>query len=229
MIGFPSISTFLLPFEVSLDCEMFGYGLGCDTPGIGVLQGFGNAEATPKLDLWTTVRMFTVTVAGMDPPSRESLPGRISVHVEPAGLEARVRARRPLPDLGELRRLFDERPTRIEPDRAGIAQPELQIREVPPGIARANQIFRETERGERLPAPPLQARGHPLAGLVPPALPDVLVRAHILGGGLVEIVPGQRVQSADRAQRLIGGHESRPVLRATEVVDQLLDDPRVPA
>jgi hypothetical protein len=65
MMGLPSIFTFLLPLEVSLDCEMFGYGIGIGPAGDGVLQTSGKAVATPELLLCTTVLMFTVTVAGI--------------------------------------------------------------------------------------------------------------------------------------------------------------------
>jgi len=51
MIGFPSILTFLLPFEVSEDFEMFGYGIGMGLGegGAGVLQTSGKALAIPEL------------------------------------------------------------------------------------------------------------------------------------------------------------------------------------
>ena len=63
--GFPSIVTFLLPLSVSDDMAMLGYGMGIGPAGDGVLQTSGKAMATPSLDLCTTVRSFTFTVAGM--------------------------------------------------------------------------------------------------------------------------------------------------------------------
>src|ERR1043166_550360 len=64
-IGLPSHFTFLLPFAVSEDMAMFGYGIGTGPAGDGVLQTSGKACVTPPLSLWTTERLLTPTEAGM--------------------------------------------------------------------------------------------------------------------------------------------------------------------
>src|SRR5438034_11522936 len=65
MIGLPSMVVCALPWAVSADLAMFGYGIGTGPAGVGVLHTSGKAMAMPSLDLWTTVIMFTLIVAGM--------------------------------------------------------------------------------------------------------------------------------------------------------------------
>ena len=49
MTGQPSASVFLLPWAVSLDWAMLGYGIGMGPAGLGVLHTSGKAMAIPLL------------------------------------------------------------------------------------------------------------------------------------------------------------------------------------
>ena len=59
--GLPSHLTFVVPFAVSDDFAMFGYGIGIGPAGEGVLQTSGKAIVVPLLDAWTTERKLTPT------------------------------------------------------------------------------------------------------------------------------------------------------------------------
>src|SRR5262249_16248908 len=61
-IGLPSHLTDELPWAVSEDLAIFGYGIGTGPPGVGVLQTSGNAVVMPPLSAWTTERLLTPTV-----------------------------------------------------------------------------------------------------------------------------------------------------------------------
>src|SRR5947207_2116142 len=65
MMGLPSTLTLALPSPVSDDRATFGYGIGIGPAGDGVLHTSGKVMRTPPLDLWTTVSLFTITVAGI--------------------------------------------------------------------------------------------------------------------------------------------------------------------
>src|SRR5690606_40922074 len=65
--GFPSHLTFFVPFAVSDERAMLGYGIGIGPAGLGVLQTSGNAMVVPLLDSWTTARPLTPTATPMDP------------------------------------------------------------------------------------------------------------------------------------------------------------------
>src|SRR5262245_54781585 len=168
MIGLPSIVTVWLPLEVSLDFETFVYGTGTGPPGDGVLHGSGNAVATPSLDACTTVRMFTVTVAGIGTSSPESSECGISVHVGSARLEARARAHGPVPDLGQLASLGSVGSPRVERQGACVAPAQLEIAEIAARVAGAEQVVRERRGRERRAAPPAQLGRHAAALFVPP-------------------------------------------------------------
>src|SRR5919106_514675 len=69
-IGFPSAFTFFVPFAVSPDLAMFGYGMGTNgAGGAGVLQTSGNAIVTPLVSAFTIDSLFTPTLVPMVVPS----------------------------------------------------------------------------------------------------------------------------------------------------------------
>ena len=71
--GLPSHLTFVVPFAVSEDLAMFGYGIGIGPAGDGVLHTSGKAIVVPLLDACTTERKLTPTVTGMSTSSSGQL------------------------------------------------------------------------------------------------------------------------------------------------------------
>ena len=63
--GLPSHLTLVVPFAVSEDFAMFGYGIGIGPPGDGVLHTSGKAVVMPLLSAWTTDNELTPTLTPM--------------------------------------------------------------------------------------------------------------------------------------------------------------------